>query len=415
MKNRYLIILLAMIVSSCTGSKKIKTLTEFTTKLVPISKEKVIEGSRSEIEDFGNRLSYLQNGGIVAEIERPDSYKLTKLNLSSGKLSSVPTLVNRHIYTLDKQGKVVSYNLREGKKAWQISLEAYKGKIIKGTLLYNRGKLYITADLQIYVVDSESGKILQKSVLEDSVKNYPSMVANAMFFQTSGNKLLAYNVDNWAVAWAYETWPEYISSSTLTAPLIFGNQIITGYSTGQLVSVGPDGNELWQMSLSKDSSEQLGYSTQDLACQPVIQDKYLYVASNNGNLLKIDLTNSSIVWRKDVEDAMSMSISGNTIFLTNNARQVAALSTNDGSVKWATILAYKKNIEKDRLKPTNFTPPLVTNLGVFVFAKDGAGYLLDIETGSILKAFDIPKNVTSFGIDDKKIILFNETNGFKLN
>ncbi len=110
-----------------------------------------------------------------------------------------------------------------------------------------------------------------------------------------------------------------------------------------------------------------------------------------------------------------MSISGDTIFLTNNARQIAAASSLDGSVIWASDLINPKETKKDKIKPSIFLTPVVSEDNVILLSKGGEAFIFDAMNGALIKYFEIPKNIISFGVDRESLILFDRYNGYIIN
>ena len=261
----------------------------------------------------------------------------------------------------------------------------------------------------LFEIDAKTGRELARKSLRDLVKAQPLVRTNAIFIQNVSNNLTAYNTETWMPVWSYETWPETLATYNVTSPMIVGGQIISSYTTGQIVSNNiSDGNELWQMNLYRESDGQLSVSPQNTTCQPMMVGNYLYVASNNGYLIKIDITNANIIWQKPYHDIMSMSLAGDTIFLTNNARQIAAISSEDGGVIWASDLLNPKQSKKDKIKPIMFLTPIVTSNNVIVLSNDKEAFILDVNSGNLIKYFEIPKNIMSFGVDKESLILFDK-------
>ncbi|MDX1917313.1 MAG: hypothetical protein SFT68_04955, partial [Rickettsiaceae bacterium] len=159
-----------------------------------------------------------------------------------------------------------------------------------------------------------------------------------------------------------------------------------------------------------------GSSPLDFSCQPIRYQNHLYFAIGDGHLVKLSLDNQSIIWKKKIEDIISMSKAGD-IFLTNNARQIAAISDKTGDVLWVNKLsALKSGLMKSlREKTTIFSAPIVTNNGIYVFSADGSGFLINSINGEIEKRFAIPSNIFGFSIFNGSIFLFDKKNIYQLD
>ncbi len=406
---------LFLILSSCGGSKRIKGLTEFTPKLLPDSNKSVNLGGDLAIDVFGNENNFLQNMGHSLKL-RPLAKNYKKIKISNNQIAALPSIANGTIYAFDETADLVSVDINSGKVNWKISLDSAKKRLTSSHVVYFYNKLYVVGDLQLFEIDALNGKEITRKSFPDLVRAQPLVRSNAIFVQNVSNNLTAYNTDTWSPAWNYETWPETLASHNVASPLIYGNLIISNYTTGQIVANNiADGAEVWQINLYKESTGELNASPQNATCQPVLLDKYLYVASNNGNLVKIDVTTSRIIWQKPYQDIVSMSVSGDTIFLTNNARQGAAIATEDGGVIWASDLINPKETKKDKIKPSIFLTPIISEGNVIILSKGGEAFMLDAINGKMIRYFDIPKNIISFGVDKESLILFDRYSGYVIN
>lgn len=415
--NKNLLVLLALVIlTSCSGSHKLKSIVEFTARLKSDSNKSVIVGEEKEVGDFGNQINFVRNSTYSYKINPIKFNNFKKTKVASNSMIFFPSVIGSKVYAIDSIGTIFRIDIKTGKEDWKSSLNTQKRTLSAATLSYSADKLFITADLQLIVINAESGKEIVRKSLDDLVKNQPLIISNAFFVQNVSNNLLAYNIDTWSPVWTYDSWPETLLTGNITSSVAVGGQLITGFSSGQLISNNiATGEELWQMNLLAQSSEHLGSFPSSISTQPIAVGSDIYVASNNGYLLKVDTTRAHTVWQKQVDDVISMSISGNTIFLTTNARQLVAVSTEDGSIIWTTDLMDPKQDKKDKIKATHFLPPIVTNEGVIIFAKDAGGYVVDPINGNLKKFFAIPKNISSFAINGPNLIVFDSNNFYTMN
>jgi outer membrane protein assembly factor BamB len=407
------LLILAFLISSCTGSGKIKALTELTDRLVSNSDTRVEVGQPIKINNFTNQINFFSSNDSSIYLDKINpKLGFRKVSLSS-KLAAAPYIHENNLFILEQAGRVKCFDLESGKAKWEMNLGVYKSKISFGTLSFNNDKIFVTADMNLYVLNAENGREIYKTSLEDSVKSYPLLFANAIVIQDVSNILKAYNTDNWRLAWIYESWPEYISSNALHAPIIAGEQLITAFSSGQLVSLNiTSGELLWQKNLSADLTDTMEYAPTNLATMPIVAGSNLFIASSTNKLIKISLRNSADIWSKKFENIISMSASGNALFITNNARQIAAVSSVDGSVIWATDLVNPSAKKDAKIIPATFTPPIVTPHGIYVFSSKGEGFLVDEEIGKIREYFKVPESIESVGLYQDKIILFDKKSAY---
>ncbi|MDX1924369.1 MAG: PQQ-binding-like beta-propeller repeat protein [Rickettsiaceae bacterium] len=410
--KKYLVVALSSIIIACSGPKKTMNIVEFTTQLTPNSSRKVSSTEFRNVRNFGNMLDYINSHSGI-ELEDIQNIRYSKTTSFSGKLQSIPLNVDKYIYTLTQDGKVYSFDLEAKKLAWQTSIDPKTGASESGSISYSEGYLYVVSDLYIYKIDASAGKIREKALLDDITRDYPLISNKVIYIKTASNKMAAYRTSDLVQIWHYQTWSDNVSTSTYSSPLIDGNSVFAGFSTGQVISSNiADGSEIWQINLTKDSSDPLGSSPADLSTHAILNNHNLYLPSSSGFLIKLAISNAGLVWKTQAEDIISMTLAGD-LFITNNARQLASISSQDGSVIWTTNLLKDKENVRDA-KSTIFTPPLVSNLGIFVFGRDGVGYLVNRQNGDMIKKFSIPNKVSSFIVYKGKVILFDEKSAYEL-
>jgi outer membrane protein assembly factor BamB len=109
-----------------------------------------------------------------------------------------------------------------------------------------------------------------------------------------------------------------------------------------------------------------------------------------------------------------MSKSGNSIFVTTNAMQIAAINDKTGAIVWVTNLldnaeAKKKFFKRKQSKdPMVLLQPVVVNDSLFVGAASGKLYKLSPYDGKIVDTIDIAKDA-KYVMVTGKLNIFTKT------
>ena len=402
-----------MLISSCSGPNKTRGIIEFTAKLTQESKSTVNLGHSISPETFGNQLDFVKRAASV-KINPIKNFAAKSILSFSSPLAALPIANKDLLYFITKDGKLTCYDYTNQKQLWQSLITTQDTKLDSVTMSLNNGTIIVTADLYLYSFSAQDGKMLGKVLLDDMVKDYPSFSKESIFIKTAGNKLIAYNHNSLNQIWHVETWSDNVSSLTFNSPIIWNNQVINGYSSGQIIASNlVDGSQMWEINMLSDDDAPIGSQPIDLAYQSIETHGDMYVATSDGHLMNVSLQHHGIKWKRKVEDIISMSKSGD-IFLTNNARQIAAISAQNGNVLWVNDLQNNSSTLY-KIKTTNFTPPILTNIGLFVFAGDGGAFLVNPTTGDIEKYFTIAADIFGFVILKDNIVIFNRKNAYELH
>ena len=385
-----------LLLSSCANSGKIRDIVDFTPKLAAEAADfKVLLPSPATANPWTQGAGWInsQPQNFSAKTEG----KFIKHKASNAPIIAAPIIVDDKIFSISAKGILSAIDKKSYKTIWSADLKAktVATNFSGGGMAYRDGVIFLThATRDMIAYDASVGRELWRRQLPDVTKAQPVLHKNIALVLTISNQLYAVDITNGRIVWQHEGLPETISPNRNVAPIIHGDKVIVGYSSGQIVILDLDnGQELWQINLSKESGDVLpGFMPVGLESQPIIDGSFMYVASGNGLLLKLNLENGLILWQKKIRDVQAMNKSGNSIFVVTNAKQVAALDAGTGMIAWATDL-YPAQVGKKQKsqKPAQFLTPLVINGELFVISSDGKMHQISPETGAIIKVREIEK------------------------
>jgi outer membrane protein assembly factor BamB len=368
MRRISLLLILSTLLVSCDrfGSGNVKNLVDLTLKLEIEQEEKLRFNSSQTTQDLLNNTKY-------------QSY-----NFSKNSTISEPTIAKNILYTTDMKGFVSAYSLKEKKILWttDIARDAIDRSFYDGGVLFSDGKLYITnSSRYLVILDANSGDEILRKEFPDIIRNKPVMANDRLLLvQTVSNQLIAYDIKMSKFAWVHEGGAEIISTRNHVHPAVYNGHAIVSYSSGEIIYIDAESGKVkWSYNLVK--IDDIGIPSFDplvIVTDPLIVEEYAYFTTSNGKIIKMDLDNGAPVWVKDAEDVQSLSLIGDYLLITNNARQVAALSTHNGKVLWVGDLLSEKDRKKRKIRTAVFQKPFISQDGniftINVISSDGECY-----------------------------------------
>jgi outer membrane protein assembly factor BamB len=385
MTKKIAILLLPFVLASCEGlsSKKTKHIIDLTPKL-----------SVGNQEPINLKYSDQYYKSVDWDMSKVKSYNLTK-----HKIIANPVFVDDVIYVLDSTSLVTAFSRRSNTILWHYNVASKYSKhsCINGGIEYNNGRLYVTNGSRfLTVLDSDSGHEIFRKEFSDVINVKPVMLnSHTILVQTVSNHLFAFDLNNAALIWQHEGLFETLSSSYHVSPVVHDGQVIVNYSSGQIFSLDVNtGQEKWVFNLSSHKSITLpSFEPSSVVCSPIIRANNIYLASSLGKLMKLDIKTGLTIWEINANDIQSMAIYGDNLFVTNNARQIGVINTDNGNIKFVADLQKKKKKES-----ASFLPPLITKNGtqlilniiarngeVYKFHLDDKGYLVVEDSAFFLK------------------------------
>lgn len=365
MKNfwAFLVIPFCLVACDNIGSTKVKNLIDLTPKLE-------VEVPRTHLFSTGRDDPFKE--------KKAHSYKI-----SNKAIIAEPTIAKGVLYSVDKQGYVNAFSLKEKKLLWNknISGSEVDRYFNSGGLLFSDGKLYVTyGSRNLVVLDTATGNEIIRKEFPDIIRGKPVMVDDKLLLvQTISNQLVAYNIKSSKLMWMHEGGIEIISSKNHVHPIVHNGHVLVSYSSGEIVYLdASNGSELWRYTLSNSELGLPSFEPAVIITKPIISANFAYFATSNGKIVKLDLHEGKEVWVKLAEDIQSMILHDNNLIVTNNARQIALLSAADGKVNWTADLISTKERMSKKPKTVGFLDPFVVKNGnnytVNIVASNGELY-----------------------------------------
>lgn len=351
--------------------------------------------------------------------------KLPTYKITQNTITSAPDIGNGKIYFMDNNGKVYAFSKEQKKVIWSESIATKEqNDYIGGGITFYNDKLYITNGSRcLIILDANTGHELSRKQFADIIRVKPIILyKNIILIQTISNNLIAYSTLNSDIIWQHEGITETISSSTYVTPIIYNNKVITCYNSGQLFALNSEtGQEEWVVNLFNELDVSLtNFEPTTLTSDIIIEDHYIYITGSTGKLMKVDATSGNIMWSMIANDIQSMTLNGNSLFIINNAKQIAVINKMNGKV-----IAVAEIFDPKDKEATKFMSPIISksnnDIMVNIISNKGKMYNFKIVNNTILEATnttDIPKTVeyssiTPCGclylVTDKKLILLERS------
>ena len=365
------VFILSILLSSCNnmGTTRIKNLIDLTPHI------EVEENNKLDFSNVSKKPLSIQDAS--------GSYKITK-----HEIIAQPAIAKQVMYNLDSAGYITAFSLKEKRVLWitDIKYSTRNRAFSDGGVLFSDDKLYITnGSRYLTVLDSKTGHEIIRREFPDIIRTKPLMATDKMLIvQTVSNQTIAYDIESSKFLWFHEGLPETISSKNRANLVLHNQHVLVSYSSGDLLYINiTNGEAKWNYQINTNEIAIPNLEPSMLVATPVIRDNYAYLATSNNRVIKLDLDNGMPAWVKKIDDVQSMSLIGENIFITTNARQIAALSEHSGKVEWIGNLISSKDRSVKKPQPASFQAPFVsgteTETTINVIASNGEFYQFSLD------------------------------------
>ena len=349
-KNILYIIILIFLTNCSLSNKEVnennKSIDIFK-KIDPIQRELNSDLKTKKFETFKSNpfLNNLtnSNGNINFEtnFEKKKTYKFSKIEKFKSNQPEIFFTKNNDIIFFNGKGTIFKLN-ENLKEQWKINNYNRKEKKNNPILYFAQieNKLIVNDNLsKMYAIDLLTGKIL---------------------------------------------WSKYSSSSFNSDIKVYNKSFLTLDFDNIIRAISSnDGKEIWRFSTENSFIK----SQKKLSI--ILKDEIVFFVNNLGDITALDVNNGSLIWQTPTQNNLiyqdtftlensDIVFENDTIYFSNNKNEFFALEARTGIIKWVQSI-------NSSLRPT-----IIKGL-IFTVSNEGYLFLIDDQTGNILRITDIFK------------------------
>ena len=349
-KNILYIIILIFLTNCSLSNKEVnennKSIDIFK-KIDPIQRELNSDLKTKKFETFKSNpfLNNLtnSNGNINFEtnFEKKKTYKFSKIEEFKSNQPEIFFTNNNDIIFFNGKGTIFKLN-ENLKEQWKINNYNRKEKKNNPVLYFAQieNKLIVNDNLsKMYTIDLLTGKIL---------------------------------------------WSKYSSSSFNSDIKVYNKSFLTLDFDNIIRAISSnDGKEIWRFSTENSFIK----SQKKLSI--ILKDEIVFFVNNLGDITALDVNNGSLIWQTPTQNNLiyqdtftlensDIVFENDTIYFSNNKNEFFALEARTGIIKWVQSI-------NSSLRPT-----IIEGL-IFTVSNEGYLFLIDDQTGNILRITDIFK------------------------
>ena len=276
----------------------------------------------------------------------------------------LPTPYTQSLFISSDNQIVYSLDPETGKRKWQATVD---GAVKATPVVLNNALFVATIKGNLYKFDLQHGTEISPHInLAGAIYGTP-LIYNGNLLVPAGNRLVYLQTADFEEIWSYDHGAPITTSPTNHAIAgIHDNAIFFSGNDNTVVALDHEGIELWSYTPSEAGS------FQSSPC--VVNDSFLYVGNNNGNLYALRTQEGTLNWTFTSLGRIQSSpihIGGNVLFGSDD-RNLYSVDSATGLLRW-------KVQTQDRI----VSSPIVHNQFVYFGSYDGTIYSVDIIDGTV--------------------------------
>ncbi len=309
------------------------------------------------------------------------------------QLLSQPVIAGGRVYTMDSEALVRAQDVNTGDLMWerQIESKAEEEGILGGGLAVENGRLFATTGFgEVIAMDADSGKEIWRRKVTGPIRAAPTISGGRLFAITITNELYALDTGDGRVLWTYAGITETAGLLGGASPAVDGSVVVVPFSSGEVVALRVENGRLvWSDSLRAVDRLDPISSLAHIRGRPVIDRGRVFVTSNSGRTIAIDMRTGSRVWERRIGAVHGPWVAGEFLFLLSTSGELVCLSRRNGGIRWVRQLRRFED-EEDREGPIFWTGPVLAGDRLIVAGSNGEVWSISPYTGKLLGRIEAP-------------------------
>lgn len=286
------------------------------------------------------------------------------------------------IYTANASGVVQAVKKRDGSVKWTTLL---KHGLLSGPVVSGKHIAVGTNNSSLVLLNEGDGKKLWQAKVTGEILSPPAIAGNKVIVKTIDGKVYAFNTEDGKQLWLTEHGAPSLILKASSSPIVMGNLVLIGFSDGKLDALDiKTGRVIWQRSIAYASGSSDIERLVDIDADPIVENNIIYLASYQGYIGALSLSNGQFIWRKPGSVYKNMVLNNNNLYVTDSHDVIWSLDKRNGQVNW----------KQTALKARVLTEPALVKNALVVGDKTGYLHFIDSQTGDILARSKVSSGIS---------------------
>ena len=364
-----------------------KIITEFNPELkLDLSKLKI----NSYIVDNKNNFGSQNYSGLN---QKNGSYKFSKIEDPS-HLNYKPIFLNDGLIFFDKKGTIIRYD-NNNKVIWKKNHYSKTEKKLSPKLYFvldDQNLLVADSIAKYYSINLKSGELNWSKNGSYSFNSEIKKEDNKFFIVDYKNTLRSFSTNDGSELWNFQTEDAFAISDTKNSLIIIEDLIIFSNSIGDITAVDIEtGLIAWQLPTQSSNiiNESYNFKTSKL----VSDGKSVYFSNNKDEFYSVDVKTGVTNWINEINSNIMPSVTGNLIFTISSEGYLYVIEKNTGNIIRVTNIYNNYKVKKRKnIKPIGF---VIGKTNLYLTNNDGKMIVVDLVTGNSSNTIKVSNSLLS--------------------
>lgn len=251
-----------------------------------------------------------------------------------------PVISGSTIYVAASDGSLEAFDKRSGKSLWDVELEF---PLSGGVGVYADALFLGSSDGFVIKVDAGSGEVLWSTRLSGEVMSVPQSNGAMVVVHSLDGKLQGLDFASGAVVWTYDSTVPALTLRGSGSPLVSGDTVYVGFANGRVLAFDmATGSISWEARIAIPQGRSEIERVVDIDGTMALEGDELFVASYQGRIAALNVSDGSKLWQYDVSSFSGVSQGFNNIYVADEDGTVYAYQRTGQGERWQQgALAYR--------------------------------------------------------------------------
>lgn len=236
------------------------------------------------------------------------------------------------LYAASKDGKVYKFHKQSGKKQWRKSL----GTPLTAGVAVDANHVYVAAaNGTLLALKKQDGSESWSSQLNAELVNPGVIYENHYVAQASNGEVFNIDTQTGQQRWRFDTNLPSLTIRGTSRPVFFGNYVAVGTANGKVTLLDLSTGQLRaEPKVAAAEGDTELERVIDVDATPIIDEKILFSASYQGQLVALDLSAGRMLWAVKESTYHDLSTGFNHVYVTSDNSTILAYNQKTGDLDW---------------------------------------------------------------------------------
>jgi len=278
-------------------------------------------------------------------------------------------------------GKGTIFNINDDlKEIWEVNHYTKKERKLNPILYFaQNGKNLIVIDSlsKLYSLNLNNGELVWNKNNQAQFNSNIKIFKDRFMAIDFDNVIRCFSIEDGREIWSFETEDSFIKSQKKLSLVLKGEVVYFINNLGDVTALNiNDGSLIWQTPTQSNVIYQNAFSLEN--SDLVFANNSIYFSNNKNEIFSIDSKSGIIKWKQTVNSSLRPTIIENFIFSISEKGYIFILDDETGSIIRITNALKNIKDKKNKIKPTGF---VIARNKIYLSLSNGRLVKIDVLTG----------------------------------